>query len=104
MKAATQYDRSKIFRNAWYLRRAQPSMNFSACLRKAWRNEKQVILLARIEGRTLETAPALEYHPVAMTVPTSIRSISPLSNRACALLRLWASMLSVLPIVIWFFP
>lgn len=67
MKAAIKYDRSKIFRNAWCLKRAQPSMNFSACLRKAWRNERQVILLARIEGRTLETAPALEYHQVAMT-------------------------------------
>lgn len=52
MKVAT-YNLSKIVRNAWYLKKSQPSMTFSACLRKAWRNEKQMIMTARIEGRTL---------------------------------------------------
>ena len=37
MKVAT-YNLSKIVRNAWYLKKSQPSMTFSACLRKAWRN------------------------------------------------------------------
>ena len=41
MKVAT-YNLSKIVRNAWYLKKSQPSMTFSACLRKAWRNEKQI--------------------------------------------------------------
>lgn len=48
MKTASKYDLSKIFRNAWYLKKSQPSMTFSACLRKAWRNEKQMIMTARI--------------------------------------------------------
>ena len=38
MKVAT-YNLSKIVRNAWYLKKSQPSMTFSACLRKAWRND-----------------------------------------------------------------
>ena len=53
----TRYNKSKIMRNAWYLKKSQPSMTFSACLRKAWRIEKQMIMTARIEGRTLATAP-----------------------------------------------
>ena len=36
MKAT--YNLSKIMRNAWYLKRANASMSFSACLKKAWRN------------------------------------------------------------------
>ena len=36
MKAT--YNKSKIMRNAWYLKRANASMSFSACLKKAWRN------------------------------------------------------------------
>ena len=35
MKAT--YNKSKIMRNAWYLKRANASMTFSACLRKAYR-------------------------------------------------------------------
>ena len=66
MKVAT-YNLSKIVRNAWYLKKSQPSMTFSACLRKAWRNEKQMIMTARIEGRTLATAPTSEYCPIPMT-------------------------------------
>ena len=41
MKAT--YNKSKIMRNAWYLKKSQPSMTFSACLRKAWRNEKLAV-------------------------------------------------------------
>ena len=36
----TRYNKSKIMRNAWYLKRANASMTFSACLRKAWRNRE----------------------------------------------------------------
>ena len=36
-------------RNAWYLKKSQPSMTFSACLRKAWRNEKLAVMTAIIE-------------------------------------------------------
>ena len=51
--------------------------------------------------------PAKSYNPPnnyrcmsqsPLTVPTSIRSIAPDSKRECALLRLWASILSVFPI------
>ena len=56
MKVAT-YNLSKIVRNAWYLKKSQPSMTFSACLRKAWRNEKQMIMTARTS----------EYCPIPMT-------------------------------------
>lgn len=47
MKAT--YNKSKIMRNAWYLKRANASMTFSACLRKAWRNEKLAVMTAIIE-------------------------------------------------------
>ena len=57
MKAT--YNKSKIFRNAWYLKRANASMSFSACLKKAWRNEKLAMLTARIENRP--TVPADYY-------------------------------------------
>ena len=40
------YNKSKIMRNAWYLKRANASMSFSACLRKAWRNEKIAVMTA----------------------------------------------------------
>lgn len=62
MKAT--YNKSKIFRNAWYLKRANASMSFSACLKKAWRNEKLAMLTARIENarrssrRPRSTAPS----------------------------------------------
>ena len=64
MKVAT-YNLSKIMRNAWYLKKSQPSMTFSACLRKAWRNEKQMIITARIEGRPMEGPKVAEWHPLA---------------------------------------
>ena len=51
------YNKSKIFRNAWYLKKANASMSFSACLRKAWRNEKLAVM----------TAPTSEYCPIPMT-------------------------------------
>lgn len=49
----TRYNKSKIMRNAWFLRKIQPTMAFSVCLRKAWRNEKLAMLAAKIEGRNL---------------------------------------------------
>ena len=51
MKAT--YNKSKIMRNAWYLKRANASMTFSACLRKAWRNEKLAVMTAIIGNRRL---------------------------------------------------
>lgn len=65
MKAA--YNKSKIMRNAWYLRKVQPSMTLAACLRKAWSNEKRNILLAKIEGRNLtqeDARPELPWTPI----------------------------------------
>ena len=50
----TRYNKSKIMRNAWYLKRANASMTFSACLRKAWRNEKLAVMTAIIENRLME--------------------------------------------------
>ena len=67
MKAT--YNKSKIMRNAWYLKRANASMSFSACLKKAWRNEKLAILTAKIENRPTEQPKATEYRPQLLTVP-----------------------------------
>ena len=66
MKAT--YNKSKIMRNAWYLKRANASMSFSACLKKAWRNEKLAILTAKIENRPTEQPKATEYRPQLLTV------------------------------------
>lgn len=64
MKATTKYNLSKIMKNAWYLKRANVSMSFSTCLKKAWRNEKLAIMTAKIENarrnsrRPRSTAPS----------------------------------------------
>ena len=60
MKATTKYNLSKIMKNAWYLKRANVSMSFSTCLKKAWRNEKLAIMTAKIENRpTADSARGL---------------------------------------------
>ena len=69
MKATTKYNLSKIMKNAWYLKRANASMSFSACLKKAWRNEKLAMLTARIENRPTEQPKATEYRPELLIVP-----------------------------------
>ena len=65
------YDKSKIMKNAWYLKRMQSSMTFSACLKKAWRNEKLAIMTARIENRPTAT----EYRPELLTVPSDFYGV-----------------------------
>ena len=60
----TRYNKSKIFRNAWYLKKANTSMSFSACLRKAWRNEKMAVMTAKIENRPMEESKVAEWHPL----------------------------------------
>lgn len=72
MKAT--YNKSKIMRNAWYLKKVNASMTFSACLRKAWRNEKQTMRTARIEGRTEN--PVTEYHPELLQVPANYYGVT----------------------------
>ena len=82
MKATTKYNLSKIMKNAWYLKRANVSMSFSTCLKKAWRNEKLAIMTAkiglvgsemcirdRIENRPTEQPKATEYRPELLIVP-----------------------------------
>ena len=69
MKATTKYNLSKIMKNAWYLKRANASMSFSTCLKKAWRNEKLAILTAKIENRPTEQPKATEYRPELLIVP-----------------------------------
>lgn len=68
MKAT--YDKSKIMRNAWYLKRANASMTFSACLSKTWRNEKLAVMTVRIENRPAEVK-VTEYRPELLTVPAN---------------------------------
>ncbi|WP_418425203.1 hypothetical protein [Alistipes sp.] len=68
MKATAKYNLSRIMRNAWYLKKANATMSFSACLRKAWRNEKLAMMTAKIEGRPLEEPKVAEWHPLA-TIP-----------------------------------
>lgn len=65
MTTTTRYNLSKIMHNAWYLKRASASMSFSACLRKAWRNEKMTVITAKIENRPMEEPKAAEWHPLA---------------------------------------
>ena len=68
MKAT--YDKSKIMKNAWYLKKVQPGKSFGECLRKAWRNEKLAMLTAKIENRPTEQPKATEYRPELLKVPT----------------------------------
>ncbi|MFR3297274.1 MAG: hypothetical protein ACLTSF_07135 [Acutalibacteraceae bacterium] len=56
-------------RNAWYLKKVQPSMSFSASLKKAWRNEKLAMMTRRVENRPMEQPKAAEYRPQLLAVP-----------------------------------
>ena len=67
MKAT--YNKTKIMRNAWYLKKVQPSMSFSASLKKAWRNEKLAMMTRRVENRPMEQPKAAEYRPQLLAVP-----------------------------------
>ncbi|WP_294557859.1 hypothetical protein [uncultured Bacteroides sp.] len=67
MKAT--YNKTKIMRNAWYLKKVQPSMSFSTCLKKAWRNEKLAMMTRRVENRPMEQPKAAEYRPQLLAVP-----------------------------------
>lgn len=62
------YNKTKIMRNAWYLKRVDSTMSFSACLKKAWRNEKMAVMTARIENRPMEEPKVSEWHLLS-TVP-----------------------------------
>ena len=63
------YNKSKIMRNAWYLKKSQPSMTFSACLRKAWRNEKLAVMTAIIENRPMEEPKRPVLDPLPLIIP-----------------------------------
>ena len=63
------YSKSKIMRNAWYLKRANASMSFSACLRKAWRNEKLAVMTAIIENRPMEEPKRPALYPIPLIIP-----------------------------------
>ena len=63
------YNKSKIFRNAWYLKKANASMSFSACLRKAWRNEKIAVMTAIIENRPMEEPKRPVLDPLPLIIP-----------------------------------
>ena len=67
MKAT--YNKTKIMRNAWSLKKVQPSMSFSASLKKAWRNEKLAMMTRRVENRPMEQPKAAEYRPQLLAVP-----------------------------------
>lgn len=67
MKAT--YNKTKIMRNAWYLKKVQPSMSFSASLKKAWRNEKLAMMTRRVENRPMEQPKAAGYRPQLLAVP-----------------------------------
>lgn len=72
----TTYNKSKIMRNAWYLKRVQPSKSFSECLRKAWRNEKLAVMTARVEGRTTEEPTTTTYRPELLQVPANYYGVA----------------------------
>lgn len=73
MKVTAKYNLSKIMKNAWYLKKANASMTFSTCLKKAWRNEKLAVMTAKIEGRNLAEedaqAKTTTYNPELLTIP-----------------------------------
>lgn len=57
----TGIDKSKVMRNAWYLKRVvMKAQSFGVCLRSAWRNEK-----LRIMQRLAAGMPAEEPRQVA---------------------------------------
>lgn len=62
------YNKSKIMKNAWYLKKVQPSMTFSACLKKAWRNEKIAVMTAIIENRPMEEPKAAALDPLPLII------------------------------------
>ena len=63
------YNKSKIMRNAWYLKRANASMSFSACLRKAWPNAKIAVMTAIIENRPMEEPKRPVLDPLPLIIP-----------------------------------
>ena len=63
------YNKSKIMKKAWYLKKVQPSMTFSACLKKAWRNEKIAVMTAIIENRPMEEPKAAALDPLLLIIP-----------------------------------
>ena len=67
MKAT--YNKAKIMKNAWYLKRANASMSFSTCLRKAWRNEKMTVMTAIIENRPMEEPKRHGLDPLPLIIP-----------------------------------
>lgn len=54
----SNYNLSKIFRNAWYMFRVKMVKNFAEALRKAWKNEKLANIRAMIEGCNLAAEDA----------------------------------------------
>ncbi len=58
----TTYNKSRIMKNAWVLKRFNKTMSFAACLRKAWFNEKMNVARAKVEGR-VETNEVKNYEP-----------------------------------------
>ena len=67
MKAT--YDKSKIMKNAWYLKKVQPGKSLGDCLRKAWRNEKMAVMTAIIENRPMEEPKAAALDPLPLIIP-----------------------------------
>lgn len=70
------FNKTKIMRNAWYLKRVDDTMPFSVCLKKAWRNEKLAMMTAMIEGRPMEEPKVTEYHPELLTVPADYYGVN----------------------------
>ena len=67
MKAT--YDKSKIMKNAWYLKKVQPGKSLGDCLRKAWRNEKMAVMTAIIENRPMEESKRPALDPLPLIIP-----------------------------------
>lgn len=69
----TTYNKSKIMRNAWYMFKVKMYRTFKQALRRAWWNEKDNILQAKIEGRNLAEEDArarvTTYNPQLLVIP-----------------------------------
>lgn len=57
----TGIDKSKVMRNAWYLKRVvMKARSFGECLRKAWRNEKLRMIQRLAEGLSAEEPKVID--------------------------------------------
>ena len=84
MKAT--YDKSKIMKNAWYLKKVQPGKSLGDCLRKAWRNEKLAMLTAKICWKCRQVSMVSEECTMVTKARCNMNEVIQSTDRLTALL------------------